>query len=281
MNEAKILGGGFVKNTRCGVFRFFAGTWLFVTLAITGGSALCQAAQESKDQATQTAEATLRSEVLSKLGEDTESIYYVEQAAHLKLTEAIPVLEKRFTLKQDPLVKAKVAEVLVRLGDENDIYWSFLVEIATPAIQSDAPNFMNPGDKPGLSPEFTAWAESHHLGPDAGVNAVYIYPGTVLLLGATGDRRAIPLLRQALRSPNYVIEAVASLGLAEVQDAGSIPLIIEACKKAPPEAVKAIARSLVYFDQPEAQAAVDRYLPKEEAQSLRQNKAQGEGALHK
>jgi hypothetical protein len=68
------------------------------------------------------------------------------------------------------------------------------------------------------------------------------------LLALTGDPRAIPVLRRGLLSPNYQIEIIAALGLADFVDKGSIPLIIiEACSKAPAEAAAAIAEALVYF----------------------------------
>lgn len=64
-------------------------------------------------------------------------------------------------------------------------------------------------------------------------------------------------------------------GLAELQDKDSIALIIEACERAPAEAARVIAESLVYFDDPDAQRAVDQYIPKERAKILRDAKAHG------
>jgi len=55
------------------------------------------------------------------------------------------------------------------------------------------------------------------------------------------------VLRRGLLSPNYQIEIIAALGLADFGDKGSIPLIIEACSKAPAEAAAVIAEALVYF----------------------------------
>ena len=63
--------------------------------------------------------------------------------------------------------------------------------------------------------------------------------------------------------------------LAEIQDKDSIPLIIEACKRAPAAAAAVIAESLVYFDDTEAQRAVDMYVPKDRAKIIREAKAQG------
>jgi PBS lyase HEAT-like repeat len=127
----------------------------------------------------------------------------------------------------------------------------------------------------GPSPAFVEWAKAHGQSPQsAGRDAMYLLPGRLTLLASTGDQRAIPLLRRGLSSPNHMIEIAAANGLAELQDKESIPLIIEACKRAP-EAAGVIAQSLVYFDDAEAQAAVDTYVPKDTAKGLREGKAQG------
>lgn len=210
---------------------------------------------------------------------------HVDLIAEAGAVEAIPALEKQFESSPDPLDKGKIAQGLVKLGDQNDMYWNFLVKLATPAVNSNAPDFVNRdaqgNEVPGLSPAFIAWAKASNTSPDAaGEDAVYIYPGEVMLLGATGDKRAIPLLRQALSSPNYLIEAAAAKGLAETQDAASIPLIIAACKKAPSDAANLIARSLVYFDDPQAQAAVNHFIPSQLADGLRQARTQGRTPSH-
>src|SRR5436305_856343 len=37
--------------------------------------------------------------------------------------EAIPILKKQFVRIQDPLDKATIARVLIKLGDKDDSYW--------------------------------------------------------------------------------------------------------------------------------------------------------------
>jgi hypothetical protein len=148
------------------------------------------------------------SDVLDKLKQDTDdSTYEVEVAAHTGRVDAIPILKEKFVRSQDTPYKAKVAEALVKLGDRDDTYWNFLVGLVTLAVESDAPavvNFDVQGKSTGLSPKFVAWAVAHKLSPnEAAENAEYFIPGEVAMLGLTGDRRAIPLLRRALESPNY------------------------------------------------------------------------------
>jgi len=223
-------------------------------------------------------------DAIAKVKSGKFALVHVDLIAKAGAVEAVPILKEQFVRSLDPLVKTKIASALVRLGDRDDIYWDFLVKQVTPAVESDAPDFMNfdPQAKTGTgpSPEFIAWAKAHNVppnGPDgkAAENAMYWFPGRVMLLGLTGDRRAIPLLRQALLSPNHMVESAAANGLAEIQDKDSIALIIEACKRAPAAAAALIAESLIYFDDAEAQSAVDTYIPKERAKILREARAQG------
>jgi hypothetical protein len=191
------------------------------------------------------------------------------------------MLENKFLHTQDPLDKAHIASALVRLGDKSNTYWDYLVKQATPVVESDEPDFMGFDSRgksvPGPSPEFIAWAKAHNISPEgAGEDAVYLAPGKVGLLAMTGDPRGVPILRRALLSPNHMIETIAANGLAEIQDKDSIPLIIEACQKAPAESAAVIAKSLVYFDDPQAQSAADTYISKDLAKLYRAGRAEGE-----
>ena len=189
-------------------------------------------------------------------------------------------LARQFGIAQDPLLKAKIAESLEELGARDDAYWKYLVQMATPAIESDAPDVFNRDmqgrEVPGPSPAFVAWAEAHHQSLDvAGQNAAYLYPGEVGLLGASGDARSIPLLRRALYSPNYLIQAAAAKGLVNCHDSASTPRILEALKKVPADVKPLFAQVLVFIDDPQAQAAVDATLPADWAASLRASKSRG------
>ena len=222
-------------------------------------------------------------DAIAKLKSGKFALVHVDMISKAGAVEAVPILKEQFANSQDPLVKAKIASALVRLGDRDDTYWDLLVKEATRAVESDIPDFMNfdPEAKTGAgpSPEFVAWAKAHNMPPNgpgsAAQDAMYGFPGKLMLLGSTGDPRAIPLLRRGLLSPNHQIETAAAMGLAEVHDRDSIPLIIEACKRAPGAAAPGIAESLVYFDDAQAQSTVDKYVPKERAKILRDSVAQG------
>jgi hypothetical protein len=208
--------------------------------------------------------------------------YDVEIIARWHAVQAIPVLETQFERTKDPSKKAKIANALVRLGEKNGQYWDFLVDQARQILQDVPPlpvDFDASGasipDKP--SKKFIEWANKHHMSVEQAFNyAMFEAPGVIIDLGTSDDNRAIPVLREALASGNFLIESAAALGLAELHDTASVPEIIKACENAPKEAAVAIARSLVYFDDPVAQRAVDAYVPKSIAQGLREARAHGQ-----
>jgi HEAT repeat protein len=259
--------------------------WLIFVLCALAGGAHGQVKQIQPDTQVYGPDKAKVPEAIAKVKSGDFTLGHVELIAEANAVEAIPDLEKQFVRSQDQLDKAKIAQALVKLGDKNDTYWDFLVQAATPAVESDAPDFINRDSQgkelPGPSPEFVAWVKAHNLAPPtAAADAEYIYPGKVMLLGATGDRRAIPLLRQALLSHNYLIEAAAARGLAEIQDKDSIILIVDVCKKAPTQVAGLIAEPLLYFDDPQAQDAVDKYVPKAIAKDLREARAKGKTPFH-
>jgi hypothetical protein len=202
-----------------------------------------------------------------------------------KAREAIPALEEQFALAADEIDKAQIAQVLVQLKAPRDTYWNYLVKLITPILDSHAPDpFASDAEGkelPGVSSAFEAWVDANRLDPPTALqNATIVYPGYVTLLGETEDPRAVSLLRRALASPNYLIAAQASEGLALLKDEGAIPLIADAARKAPASAARSIAEPLVYFANPDAQAAFDRFVPAEQAQRLRERVRQGGRPLH-
>ena len=207
----------------------------------------------------------------------------VETIATANDVQAIPALQQQFSKTADITLKGKLASALIRLGIKDDQYWDLLVTQATAAVQSDAPSFLKFDDKGqearGQFPqEFTTWATAHHLSLDQAMqDQLVAYPAAVMNLGIIGDSRAIPLLRRALLSANFMVQTAGAQGLAKLQDKNSIALIIEACKRAPSASADIIAVPLIYFDDPEAQSAVNQYVPKAMADGYRQAAATGQG----
>ncbi len=255
-----------------------ATTFMLLLRLVAGTHVVARPAQEPA-KAPNVAEAMEKAQP-----DDSMAMVFVEQLGAAHATEAIPMLELKFERAGNDLDRAHIAAVLIRLGDKKDIYWNCLTQAVTKTIETDAPNF-NAFDSsgkliPGPSPEFVAWADKKKLPHDGlGEQHVYYAPAPTMFLAHTDDPRAIPLLRRALWSPNFMIQSFAAMGLARLQDKASIPWIIEACKLAPAEAAGVIGESLAYFDDPVAQAAVDLYVPKELAKTAREAAASGKKPL--
>jgi hypothetical protein len=159
---------------------------------------------------------------------NSASLHFVEQLAQAGAVQAIPMLEEKFAGMQgspnkspswDAVDKAHLASALVWLGDKKEIYWDYLVKQATLAVENDAPNptIFDSRGKAEMSPEFIAWVKAHNLGhPGVWDQYGYALAGPVLWLGATGDPRAVPVLRRGLLSPNYMVEYASAQGLAHL-----------------------------------------------------------------
>lgn len=202
--------------------------------------------------------------------------------ANAGAVQAIPALEAQFKRATDVDTKLSIASGLVKLKDHDNAYWNFLLQQATIAVDSDIPDSAYSESKEEMTseapPEMQTWAAAHKVPVDtAWKYSRYDIPGKVLQFATTGDPRGIPLLQRALLCRNYLIVAWAANGLALVQDKWSIPLIIAAVQRAPAGYNSQIALSLIYFDDAQAQSAVDKYVPKDWAKAFRDARAQGMG----
>lgn len=204
---------------------------------------------------------------------DGNSLFYVQKAAAAHPAETVAILTANFVITQDERHKAEIASTLIGLGNKDDMYSDFLLRLATSLLEGEA-SFAVKSDsqrKPieGSSSE-EEWAKQ-----DRDYNEMLTFVETV---AETRDPRGVRLLRRALSSPNF--QEIAAAGLVRAGDKDSIPLIIDLCKNASPDMVRAIASQvLVYFDDPRAQSAVDQYLSKEDAKFAREQKANGVGPL--
>lgn len=179
---------------------------------------------------------------------------------------ALPPLRQAFEDSNSKLEKQTIASTLLSYGDKDIRFLEYLAGFAKTAIESDMP-FPIAFDSQGsairgqYSSEFVAWAARNRIDPHkAAEEAMFGQPGDVLFLASAVDSRAFDLLLRGLEAKNYFVVANAARGLARLQDARAIRPIIEACKRAPPELARLIAEALVYFDDPEAQAAAERFI---------------------
>ena len=225
-----------------------------------------QAAKDPRCELIYSADPKNVPDAIARLKAGNFALVYVDMVGRAHAVEAIPVLRTLFNEHTEPIGRMKLASVLVKLGDREATYWDFLVREVTPVVESDAPFFVTVTAEgkleAGPSPEFTAWAaKQNRVGEGLGAQAVYEQPGKVMLLGDTGDRRAIPLLQRGLRSPNYFVARAAAQALATMHDDSSLPLVIAVCERAPAELAEALAETLIPFPEARAQATVNRYVP--------------------
>lgn len=223
-------------------------------------------------------------DAMSRINKGEVSPYDLNQIGRLRAKETTPALEKQFFASREELDKAQIAQVLVRLGDSNPTYWNYLEQRVSKVLDNPSPSPIATDSQgkelPGVSPAFEAWVDANKLDPPTALqNATIVDPAYVVLLGETGDMRAIPLLRRALSSSNYLIAASASGELAELKDEDSASLVADAASKAPPKAAALIAEPLGYLKSSEAQTAFTRYVPRDRANAVRERVQLGQSPV--
>jgi HEAT repeat protein len=203
--------------------------------------------------------------------------YFMEQAAEQHRADAIPALEAMFASSEDELLKDHVASALVRLGDKDSRYWEFLIGEARVAVSRGTPSatqYDTAGKVlPGVSEVFADWTKAHGKTLEEAESDLRDDWSRVAFLALTGDPRGAVLLRQALSLPETMLEDAAADGLAKIQDRDSIPLLIEACERAPADARLGLAEALASFDSPDALKTAQKYLPEAVFEEIRNRHA--------
>jgi hypothetical protein len=219
-------------------------------------------------------------------GDLVERIFDVRLLAQAGVTQAIPALKQEFAVTKDTWLKLVIAGALVKLGDQDPVYWDFLADEARAAVENDAPSIFQL-DSQGkivanngqLPPEFIAWAKARNLDPAAAAqDQMYELPRHFVYLAETGDPRGRRLLRRGLKSHNFMIQTLAAQGLAKLQDKDSIPLIIEACRTMPGHGNLSIASALLFFDDPRAERAAETIIPDKQVLEELRGKIRAKGA---
>jgi len=263
---------------------------LLLTCATTAASASAQSQTTLRESAQQTPAQPRKSshaadparllKAISSLESGDFAPFDVEIIAESNAVQAIPLLETQFERSKDPIIKEKIANALVRLGKRNGPYWDFMVDRANQVLKDGPPTpfkYDASGKALAEPPQnFIEWAKRHRMSLQQALDDATIEaPAAIINLGSSDDERAVPILREALASENDFVKVEAANGLAALHDTASVPDIVEACANAPEQVAASLARSLVYFDDPAAQHAVDTYLPESTAQELREARANG------
>ena len=232
--------------------------------AVLTNQAVAQIGQAQPGEDAAASEKRDLADALARLRQGSPFLADITRISRAGVVQAIPELEKQFAATEDENRKGSIASALVRLGDKGGSYWEYLVSAASPATDTEVPSQEQFDARgifvPGPSPEFIAWAAAHNQSVDAALRERHRLSEKVLLLGMTGDWRAIPLLRKALLSHDSMTQAFAAQGLLEARDKASIPLIIAACERTPTDAAFGSSQhSLLHFDDEQARTAARRF----------------------
>lgn len=258
-----------IDSRRKMCLRLFLPLWCALVAVPCGAQ---DAAKPPTDQVRPAVQDDLKNAINEVRGGDYAYVDQIVEDAGEKDSDHI--LQSLFAENPDAETKCIIASALIKVGNRDDRYWSYLVSRARDSLDIDIPNPVSFGEdgkeiKGKISPEFDKWAKSQENTDEPWAKDPFFGPMLPLgLLGGTGDPRAIPLLRRGLLARSYLIEAVAAEGLAELHDKDSIQLILDACKRAPADAAFGIAMMLLQFNDPEAQAAAEPFFPKDLVQKL-------------
>jgi hypothetical protein len=80
------------------------------------------------------------------------------------------------------------------------------------------------------------------------------------MLARAKDRRAIPVLRQALSVENHAIVEMAVRGLAWLNDTDSIPLVAQQLVRFRPKLAQSVAAAVAEFSDPRVGPILDRFV---------------------
>ncbi len=187
-------------------------------------------------------------------------IFVIRRLIYLDDPRVIPALHEAFERQRKPLTREFIAAALVRLGDADPRFFDYVAGAALDAEKSDIPypssSITEAGDDSNLEEqeEIRVWAQAHNVPAlDVIRRAMFDVPGAVEAVALTKDRRAVPILLQALQSSNLLVVREGALGLARMRETPAIPRIIIACQGLGPEDKPWLARSLLYFHSKSAQ----------------------------
>ena len=173
----------------------------------------------------------------------------------------IPALRHAFTSETEALTRQFLAAALVRLGDTDPEYFGHVAAAATKAVASDLPysgasRNGSESTAPQIPEEIRSWAQAHGVTISPAIRLATIeFSTAVEALGETADGRSLPILLRGLDSPNFFVVRAAAFGLARLHTALAVKPIIKACKRLNPGLRPMVAKSLLYFDNKEAQRA--------------------------
>ena len=169
------------------------------------------------------------------------------------VTKALSVLKEAFAAGGPKQQMTETALALTRLDPDDRKPLDFLIAPVNQMIEEDGPYpyaYSESGRHTRtFAPEFLEWCAKKEVDPTQEARSIVeAGQADLAMLLSTWDRRTIPVLMEALEVKNYLIVAIAAMGLATFQHADAVSPIIDACQRAPADAAKNIARALAMFD---------------------------------
>lgn len=205
-------------------------------------------------------------EIVLRLEADPNDTFAISRLAASGDARAEAVLRKVFTRADQKAAKQVAASWLVKMDRSDRAHFDLLVGYARSAVESDVP-FPGAFDDNGqlirhrVSEEFIEWCKDRHLDPQVvAQRSVYAYAADVKHLARAEDERAVPILTQGLKSPNYLIVVASAQGLALLKESRALPEILQAVDRVPMDIRRGLALTLLVFDDPVAQATAEKYI---------------------
>lgn len=191
-------------------------------------------------------------------------LFVIRRLISLDDPRAIPALRNAFETQTQPLTRQFIAAALVRLGETDQKYFDYVAGRAREAVNSAIPfssrsvTALAASDSGDFeeSEEVRSWAHAHNVPIVQAVwNATVEIPGAVQALAVARDRRSVPILLEALQSPNFLVVQEAAFGLARMHETSAIDPIIASCQRLDAKNRPWMAKPLLYFSSKKAQEA--------------------------
>ena len=189
-------------------------------------------------------------------------LFVIRRLISLDDPRAIPALRNAFETQTEPLTRQFIAAALVWLGETDQKYFDYIAGRAREAVNSDIPfsshsvTALSASDSGDFeeSEEVRSWAQAHNVPIVQAVwNATVEIPGAVQALAVARDRRSVPILLEALQSPNVLVVQEAAFGLARMHETSAIDPIIAICQRLDAKNRPWMAKPLLYFSSKKAQ----------------------------
>lgn len=188
-------------------------------------------------------------------------------SAHSKTNDPVAISKLRtvFRTSSQKKLRQELAVLLTNVGQREDEMFQELLKYAEEAVTTDAPLpfFMDANGnaiKGEIPLEFTNWCKVHDLEIDPCMQKVLGYSMDVYYLAIVKDRRAVPVLRRGLESANSATVSFSVIGLAELGDNESIPVIASNIRRLRPLQRTIVASELARFDDPRVSSLLDEFV---------------------